>query len=58
MMFRSRQTSTRSSIELTVRSPTTWPILSGSLSKIAAIVMPCSAKIGELVTARRGGRRR
>ena len=49
MMFRSRQTSTTSSNELTERSPTVSPILSGSLSKMAAIVMPCSAKIGETV---------
>src|SRR5688572_8843873 len=51
MMLRSRAISPMSPIELIVRSPTRWPILSGSLSSTAATVMPCSAKIGELAIA-------
>jgi hypothetical protein len=44
MMRRSRQISATSAIELTVRFPTRWPTFSGSFSKMAAIVMLCSAK--------------
>ena len=34
-----------------VSSPTTRPTLAGSLSKTAAMLIPCSAKIGELAIA-------
>src|SRR3954454_4244578 len=51
MMFFSRIDAGSSSYALTVTFPTGSPTLPGSLSKTAAMLMPGSAKMGELAIA-------
>ena len=51
MMLRSRQTASIESSGLTWTRPTIRPTLAASLSKMAAMLIPCSAKIGELAIA-------
>ena len=51
MMFRSRTSSSSASRGVTETPPTTRPTFAGSLSKTAAMLIPCSAKIGELAIA-------
>ena len=50
-MFRSPTVSRRRASSLISTLPRRRPIFSGSLSKIAAMWMPCSAKIDELAIA-------